>query len=104
MRILSLTLLLTLIIETITVVFRFGLGLQATHDTLVFSAITFGYRIHHGYIGAAIVLLALAWPLRMIVRDWAIVIGLALLLSDVAHHFLVLWPVTGNPEFYIRYP
>lgn len=98
------TFLLTMLIETISVIFRFGLGLQVTRDTSVISSFTFGYRIHHGYIGAAIVMLALAWPSRMIVRDWAIIIGLSLLLSDIAHHFLVLWPLTGNPEFHLRYP
>jgi len=27
-----------------------------------------------------------------------------LFLSDIVHHFLVLWPITGNPEFDLFYP
>jgi hypothetical protein len=27
-----------------------------------------------------------------------------LIFSDLAHHFIVLWPITGSPEFDIIYP
>jgi hypothetical protein len=31
-------------------------------------------------------------------------IGLGLFFSDVIHHFLVLWPIEGNPQFDLWYP
>jgi hypothetical protein len=96
--------LLALLIESVTVFFGFGLGLRATRDTSWLAGLTFGYRIHHGYIGVLIVLLATIFLSKRPVRDWAITIGLALVLSDLAHHFLVLWPLYGDPEFHFRYP
>jgi len=35
---------------------------------------------------------------------WTMVMGLSLFLSDVIHHFLVLWPIVGDPEFHLVYP
>jgi hypothetical protein len=32
------------------------------------------------------------------------VVAIGLVISDIIHHFLVLWPVTGSPEFDLRYP
>ena len=99
---LALTLLLTFVLETITCTFRFGLDLQATRDTRVIARYTRRVRIHHGYIGLAI--LALAPLLPPIGVQSAILIGGALALSDLVHHFLVLWPLTGAHEFDLRYP
>lgn len=78
---------------------RFGLGLESTRDTRVVGQFTYGIRIHHGYIGLAMLLVS-----RWIVRDskWRVPlveIGTALVLSDLIHHFLVLWPITGSPQF-----
>ena len=91
------------LIETVTIFSRFGLGLQTTRDTTWIAAFTFGYRIHHGYIGLVLLLISLLlkdgkW------RNLFIVIGIGLVLSDLFHHFLVLWPFTGDPEFHGRYP
>lgn len=90
--------------EAITVFFRFGLGLKATRDTDWLRHWTFGYRIHHGYVGVLLLAHALLLPLPAILADLAIIAGITLAVSDVVHHFLVLWPVTGSPEFDIRYP
>jgi len=35
---------------------------------------------------------------------WIRVVGWALLISDLTHHFAVLWPVTGSPQFDLVYP
>jgi hypothetical protein len=104
MKIVFRAFLLTLLIESITVFFRFGLGLRATRDTSWLAGFTFGYRIHHGYVGALVVVLATICLSKRQIRDWTIAIGLALVLSDLAHHFLVLWPLNGDPEFHFRYP
>ena len=90
--------------EAVTVLFRFGLGLKSTRDTRWLRRWTFGFRVHHGYIGLLLLLLAALLPLPPILSDLAIIIGIALAVSDVVHHFLVLWPLTGSPEFDIRYP
>ncbi len=96
---------LTVVIELITCGCRFGLGLQSTRDTGWLSTITFGFRVHHGYIGIVLIVIALfAFPRAAFLTKLILVIGGALVLSDLAHHFLVLWPVTGDPQFDIRYP
>ncbi|HMP04601.1 MAG TPA: hypothetical protein PKD86_07610 [Gemmatales bacterium] len=96
-------LLLTALFEVITLVFRVGLDLQSTRDTPFLKPYTLGLRIHHGYIGALLVLwgwfMARDWLSR-----WCRRVGLALILSDLIHHFVVLWPWTGSPHFDLFYP
>ena len=88
---------LTLAIEAITCVGRFYLGLQATQDTAFLASVTFGLRIHHAYLG--ILLIGLTFLTRNnAFRRWGLRIGASLILSDLVHHFIVLWAVTGNPE------
>ena len=41
------------------------------------------------------------WPL---LGRWVLVIGIALVASDLVHHFLVLWPIVCSPEFDLFYP
>jgi hypothetical protein len=89
--------------ELITVAFRFGLGMESTRDTSALAAVTFGLRIHHGYLG--VLLLLAAWPLarRPAWRNALVIVGLTLVVSDLVHHFVVLWSVTGSPEFDLWY-
>jgi hypothetical protein len=96
---------LTLAIEAFTVVTRYGFGLQSTRDTeSTIGVITFGLRIHHGYIGLAMLLVAwIADTRRVRLRRHLIVWGAALVCSDLIHHFLVLWPIEGSPEFHFVY-
>jgi len=93
---------LALIMEAVTCLFRLGFDRQSTRDTAWLAAWTGGIRIHHGYVGVLLLLVAIL-PLRRWVRGALIVIGIALVLSDAMHHVLVLWPVTGSPEFDLRY-
>ena len=95
---------LTILIEVTTCLVRFGIGLETTRDTAFVGSLTFGWRIHHGYIGILMVLLARAFPEGHLLRHWGLRIGGALFASDMIHHFAVLWPVTGSPEFDLRYP
>ena len=94
-------LLLTAALELITLVLRFGFQLESTRDTAsTIGRITFGLRIHHGYCGAVVLLVA--WGISQTKPRWAYagyVVGWALVLSDAIHHFLVLWPITGSPQF-----
>jgi hypothetical protein len=93
-----------LLIEMLTCILRFGIKLQSTRDTTFIGRFTFGYRVHHGYIGLIAILAALSPLLRGRVRVWTFRVGLALLLSDLLHHFVVLWITTGSPQFDLVYP
>ncbi len=97
---------LTAVIEAVTVLLRFGLRLESTRDTAsTIGRLTGGIRIHHGYIGLLLILIAAAvlrrWPLP---GRWLLVGGIALVCSDLVHHFLVLWPIVGSPQFDLFYP
>jgi len=98
-------LILALAIEFFTIWCRFGLGLEATRDTAAIRVFTFGLRLHHGYIGVILALIAW-WFLRQDpgVRNIVLMISFGLVVSDLIHHFLVLWPVTGSPEIDLFYP
>ena len=95
---------MTVAIEAFTCILRFGSGLESTKDTAAIGSFTFGIRIHHGYIGA--LLLAAGWfmPAHHRWRPWMLRVGAPLFLSDMIHHFLVLWPITGHPHFDLVYP
>ncbi len=93
----------TFIIEAVTVFFRFGLGKESTKDTAFLKHLTFGYRIHHGYIGLLAVTLLPFLNISGRTKNFLIILGWSLVLSDLIHHFLVLWPVTGSPQFDLKY-
>ncbi len=91
--------------ESVAIGLRFGLGLESTRDTAsTVGVLTHGVRIHHGYIGVLLLVLALAgwsrWPAP---ARWVLVAAFALIGSDLVHHFCVLWPVVGSPEFDLVY-
>jgi hypothetical protein len=95
-------LVLAVVFEIITCIFRFGLHLQSTRDTRGMAGWTLGFRIHHAYPGVLLLLGALlvgkgGW------RTLLLLVGIGLVVSDLAHHFAVLWPLTGDPQFHLRY-
>ena len=94
--------LLAVAFEAFTCLLRFGLGLQSAQDASWVAYITFGYRVHHGFIGVALIALAPMWP-RPGFRNLLIALGVGLALSDVMHHTL-LWLLTGSAEFDLVYP
>ncbi len=93
---------LAVILETLTCVSRFAFGLQSTRDTRWLSTFTFGFRLHHGYVGILLAILALVAGCRNL-RSALVVLAVGLVASDLVHHFGVLWMVTGSPEFDLRY-
>ncbi len=99
-------LVLTALMEGFTLFCRFGLRLQATRDTAsTLGQFTCGVRVHHSYIGLALIGVALLLSRRRgALFRWILVLGSAMILSDLVHHFLVLWPLTGDPEFHLLYP
>ena len=96
-------LVLAVFFEVLTCVLRFGCQLQSTRDTRALGAWTFGLRIHHAYPGA-LLLLVTPFVRKGAWRNLLLLVGIALVMSDLAHHFMVLWPLTGNPQFHLRYP
>jgi len=96
----------TALIEIPTLMARFGLGLESTRDTAAtLGKLTFGLRIHHGYIGLALLIACrLANGLSEVWRHRLIVLGAGLLFSDLIHHFVFLWAITGSPQFDFWYP
>jgi len=100
---------LTVLIEGVTCILRFGFRLESTkHTASTIGRLTFGLRIHHGYVGLLVAVAALvAMKCRPEWSAWAriaLAVGIALVASDAIHHFLVLWPVTGSPHFDLVYP
>ncbi len=93
-----------MLFELGTVAGRFGLDVQSTRDTTFISSLTFGLRIHHGYIGLVMILIAWLGVKNRGARNLVIIVGIALVFSDLLHHFAVLWPITGSPEFDLVYP
>ncbi len=96
----------TAVIELTCVYFRFGMGYASSVSTAeTIGTLTYGIRIHHGYVGMLMFPIGLAlhdrWPR---IGRAVFILGIGLLLSDLIHHFLVLWPITGNHQFDWRYP
>ena len=91
-----------LAIELATIVLRFGWGMRSPETTKCCARFTGGWRIHHGYVGVALLVLAWALPLPAAASALLWISGIALALSDALHHFAVLWPLTGSPEFHVR--
>ncbi len=105
LKILIWTVILTVVIEGITAFFRFGLHMESTRDTAsTVGVITGGIRIHHGYIGLLMLIGCLLLKGKWLkLMPYCIIIGSAMVLSDLIHHFLVLWPITGSHDFDIFY-
>ena len=103
-EVMLLTLFLSVILESITAFLRFGLGVRADKTAPFIKRLTFGIRVHHGYIGA--LLLFAAWIVRepVYIHNFALILGGSLAISDFIHHVLVLWPITGSPQFHLKYP
>jgi hypothetical protein len=94
---------LTAGVELFTCLLRFGFSLESQKHSAWMAPLTFGHRVHHGYWGMLLVLIAaFAWR-KCALRKTLLIVGGALFFSDMIHHFLVLWPVTGSPEFHFRY-
>jgi hypothetical protein len=106
-------LVLAVLIEGVTCFNRFVLGLRAKDHLDLLTAPTMGLRVHHGHVG--LFLIAVWAGGRLVARlrrgrgasggregPWlaaALALGIGLAVSDAVHHLLVLWPLTGSPEF-----
>ena len=91
--------------EILTCVLRFGFSLESTRDTAsTIGQLTLGIRIHHSYIGIACIAAAF-WLEPRFPRSSVhlLAVGIGLFVSDMIHHFVVLWIITGNPQFDLLY-
>lgn len=105
LSILKVSLLFTLLFEGLTLISRFMLKMESTRDTGFLQDFTFGLRIHHSYFGLCLLLLILLKRnLFGKYARWVIAMSIALILSDLIHHFLILWPITGSHDFDLFYP
>ena len=94
-------LILTLIIELITIFFRFVLKTSSKkniHKILLRFNLKYFIHFHHGFLGIFLLIISL-----FVTSPYLLIFSLALILSDAIHHLLVLWPITGNPEFHLIY-
>ena len=99
------SLFLTVLFEGSALVSRFLLKLESTRDTDFLKHLTFGLRVHHGYFGVLILLVFLfKKDLFGKYTAWVIALAIGLIASDLIHHFLILWPITGHPHFDLVYP
>lgn len=95
----------TAVFELVTLALRFGFSLESTRDTAsTVGVITAGLRVHHSYLGILLLPLAAWLPRRAGWFEWKLA-GIAggLICSDLIHHFVVLWLITGSPQFDLFY-
>ncbi|MEM6980320.1 MAG: hypothetical protein AAF539_11700 [Planctomycetota bacterium] len=85
---------------------RFGFGMASSKATAsTIGVLTLGFRVHHGYLGAVMIPLGIYLCRDHFDIGWFLFVsGVALFASDIIHHFFVLWPVTGSPQFDFWYP
>ena len=95
----------TVVFELVTLVLRFGFSLESTRDTAsTVGLLTAGLRVHHSYLGMLLLPFAAWLPQRAAWLERRLAaIAAGLVLSDLVHHFVVLWLVTGSAQFDLFY-
>ena len=98
---LKLIILIALMFEIITITFRFGLKISSKK---IYVKLMNKYHIkkfihiHHLFLGILIMSIFIIYPNNHLMN-----LGIGIALSDVIHHFLVLFIILRNPEFHIIY-
>ena len=82
--------LLILALEGLTCLFRFGFKIRAAEKARLYARLTRGVRIHHGYVGVGVVLTGILLSPTGPWQAPVLIVGFALLVSDLLHHFVVL--------------
>ena len=93
-----------ILFELATIILRFGFNMTSPTHTRPLSKLTRGYRIHHGYPGAAMLMAAPIYPTPTIISSIIIIAAIMLFLSDLIHHAIILPIFAGHHEFDIKYP
>jgi hypothetical protein len=92
---------IALLVELITVIGRFGLHISMKDiwtGAMKKRGAKHWVHFHHAFFGIIVAIVAL-----LIDTPLGVSLGLGIALSDIIHHALVLWPLTGSPEFHILY-
>lgn len=97
-------LLAALIFEFVTIILRFGFKMTSPTHTRPLARLTKGYRIHHGYPGATMLVAVPILPTETIISSIVIILALMLFVSDLIHHTIILPIFAGHHEFDIKYP
>ena len=88
-------------IEIITLFgrFFFRLSSKEIYTSLIKKfGLKFFVHFHHSFFGLVFSLVSFHYGLVFWFN-----FGLAMVLSDLFHHFIILWSIIGNPEFHIIY-
>src|SRR5262245_35685639 len=95
------SLIATLVIEVVTLIFRFCFLIRPeVSPAYSVGMLLAGIRIHHGFFGLLFLFLAmLLRRSKAVLVPWFLVLGIGLLASDIVHHFVILAPILGDPEF-----
>ncbi len=89
------------IIEIITIIGRFKFNISTKE---LWTSLMKHYNrrhwvhMHHVFLGLIIVAISL-----IVKNNLALNLGIGIILSDAIHHFVVLWPLIGSPEFHVIY-
>lgn len=90
-----------LLIEVITLFGRFIIKISSKEvliKIMKFLNIKIVINPHHGIIGLLIAIVSFFYDCPVLFN-----LGLGLFISDIFHHFIVLWAIVGNPEFHVVY-
>lgn len=91
----------TFILEFITILGRFVLKLKSRdffEGYMNKKSLKKIPHFHHLFIGLIILLIALILDNSLYIN-----LGAGVILSDLVHHFVILWFFIGNPEFHLVY-
>ncbi len=96
---LTVILITALAIELVTIIVRFVFKISSKEIYIKimkrFKLKKF-YHFHHLIWGVIIALIF--YP-----NEFLFSLGIGIFLSDIVHHFIVLWIIVGNPEFHLVY-
>ena len=105
LRVIAYGLLLAVLYECGTAFCRFGLGMQTTSTTASWlGPLLLGIRVHHLYIGVLFGVVGKLMRPMAAVRNLCYSSAIMLVVSDLAHHFIVLKLAIGSCEFDWFYP
>lgn len=97
----SLVIISTIIIEIITLFGRFVFKKSSKENYFkILKKLNARYFIHfhHGFFGVIILLVSYFYGFVFLFN-----LGIGFILSDLVHHFVILWSITGSPEFHLIY-
>jgi len=96
-----LILITTFLIETLTIFGRFVFKISSKNFYIHLTKklkLKYIIHIHHLFLGIIISIISYYYNLTTFFN-----LGLAMVLSDLIHHFIILQYIIGNPEFHIIY-